>query len=74
MAEDVSTWRVTQQAQEFGIGPDNRATDGYRVYFTTAAGNNGNVFIPRATYNLEAVRVAVGQAAAQMDSVSRLVG
>lgn len=67
-----STWKVTSQQETTETTPGVGFTRGFRVFFTTAAGNAGSVFVPVGQYEAEKVRALIAAAATTMDSVSDL--
>lgn len=67
-------WTVTAQQEQVGIGADGRATNGYRIQFTTGKGVNGSVFIPMDRYNPTNVKAAIAAHAHQLDEVQGLTG
>jgi hypothetical protein len=67
-------WSVTSQQETLDLGADGRAIQGVRIFYLTAKGNHGSVFIPKARYSLDNVKAAVASAAAQMDQIHGLTG
>lgn len=66
-----TTWNVTSQQESTEV-INGTATRGYLVYFTTAMGNSGSVFVPFGQYSPANVRAIVDERAALVDSVSTL--
>jgi hypothetical protein len=64
--------KVIYQQETVDLGPDGRAVQGVKVGFMTAKGIHGSVFIPKARYNVETVRAAVGEQAAKLDAIHDL--
>lgn len=60
---------ITTQTETTDVGPDGKLTGGYRVGFQTTKGVNGTVFVPRASFNVEAVMAAVREQAVILDSL-----
>lgn len=71
----AGVWRVTAQQE---TRERNEATgdfaDGVTVYFTTANGHTGSVFVPKSIYTVARARELVGQAATAMDQIGALTG
>ena len=47
---------------------------GVQVYFTTAAGNQGSVFVPEAKYTAATVSAMIGSKAKLIDTIANLGG
>jgi hypothetical protein len=64
-------WNVTSQQESTEV-VNGTATRGYLVYFTTALGNSGSVFVPFGSYSPPNVKAIVDERAALVDAVSAL--
>lgn len=73
-APDVPAWTITQQTPTSDLGPDGTYVSGIKVTFRTAAGVISHVFVPEASYSVEAVRKAVAARALTADAVAGLTG
>lgn len=73
-ADTTGTWVVTGQKEDFQTDSNGRPTNGVLVYFRTAQGHNGSVFVPLAEYNAGRVQQLIRQKAAVMDQVGNLTG
>lgn len=62
---------ITTQQETTDLDEQGRAVLGYRVYFRTAAGNTGSVFVPQSRYNLINVRAQITPLAQQLDAVAQ---
>jgi hypothetical protein len=70
-----NTWQVTSQATgQVTIGQAGQVVEGVIVYFVTADGNEGSVFVANNQYNPQTVRALVAEQATRMDEVGRLAG
>lgn len=65
-------WAVTSQSQRTKVMDNNNLVDGYDVYFTTAGGHAGSVFVPMARYTTDNVAAAVAAQAELLDAVGNL--
>lgn len=67
-------WFVTrQEPDQVSFAAPGDPQYGVNVFFTTAAGNNGSVFVPNARYHdVKGIHAAIEHAARLADSVSRL--
>ena len=68
----ASMWRVTSQQETTETTPGVGFSRGFRVFFTTDAGNSGSVFVPLAQYTADKVKALIAAAATTMDTVSSL--
>lgn len=68
----ASTWKVTGQQETTETTPGVGFTRGFRVFFTTDAGNSGSVFVPVGQYEAGKVRALIAAAATTMDDISGL--
>jgi len=69
-----SGFRIDSQQETTEVDQRGRAMDGIRVFFTTARGNQGSVFLARSLYTVTNARAAVAAQAAVMDQVHQLTG
>jgi hypothetical protein len=60
---------ITSQVETFDVTDRGTAEAGTRVYFTTAKGNRGSVFVPRDAFTTDNVFAAVKERAQQMDAI-----
>jgi len=67
-----SGWQVTSQIEQSDIGPAGQFVNGKRVYFTTANGHSGSVFVPLGQYSVDNVRNLINTAADILDAVGNL--
>jgi hypothetical protein len=66
-------WVVTGQVSDVPVPTQAGQTIvGVQVYFTTADGNEGSVFIANAHYSVAKVRAAIKRQAALLDEVGQL--
>lgn len=65
-------WKVTQVVD--GTGPDStgRFVVGKTITFQLDTGHTGTVFVPATDANPDAVKLAVQQAAANLDAIANL--
>jgi hypothetical protein len=71
---DITAWHVTGQNEQTQVEAGGNPVRGVQVYYQTAAGHTGSVFVPYAQYTTDNVRSLIGTAAAQMDAVGMLTG
>ncbi len=64
-------YAVTSQQETTDLGPDGRPTLGHRIYFQTARGQTGSVFVPASRYNINNVRAQITPLAQQLDMVAQ---
>lgn len=64
-----SVAKITGQSLGFDITGRGTAEEGWWVYFTTAKGAPGKVFLRKADYTPDAVFAAVRDQAAKLDAV-----
>ena len=67
----ATTWTVDSQAEQVQGGPQG-IVRGVLISFTTGLMNKGTVFVPDATYSVDAARAAIQARAAMLDAVSQL--
>lgn len=67
-----TAWHVTGQQESFQPGPAGQVTQGVKIMFTTAMGNQGSVWLPEAQYNPNNVRAAIAAKAQLLDQVGQL--
>jgi hypothetical protein len=65
-------WSVTSQQETTDFDDRGRAVIGYRIYFTTAGGQQGSVFVPASRYNTVNVQAQIAPIAAHLDQVAGL--
>lgn len=66
-------WTVTNQTEVTKPDPSGNFTAGVQVYFTTALGQSGSVFVPDSVYpNVDQVRAMIAARAAIVDQVRQL--
>lgn len=70
----VSGWKVDSQTQVVEADVRGAAVRGVRVYFTTAGGHAGSVFVTEARYTPDNVRAAITEQAVRMDEIGNLQG
>lgn len=70
----ATQWSVTGQTEQTQINPGGNPVRGVQVFYQTAAGHTGSVFVPYAQYTAENVKNLVGTAAAKMDRIGGLSG
>jgi len=68
------SWTVTSQQETTGADANGRYGEGYRITFTTDAGQSGTIFVPDAQYNQETVRNLINAKVAAMQNVIGLSG
>jgi len=74
VAPSPAAWTVQYQQETVDLGPDGRAVQGVKVGFVTGKGVHGSVFIPKARYNVDTVKAAIGEAVAKLDAIHGLTG
>lgn len=67
-------WRITGQAEEAKLGPDNRMVVGVTVYFETQYGVPGSIWLAYPGYTIDTVREAITSRATDLDSVHTMTG
>lgn len=67
-----TTWTVTSQTHTTSMDATGRFSPGVDIYFQTAAGNQGKVFIADSAYSVPAAQAAIAAKAAALDAVSLL--
>lgn len=60
---------VTSQSEQVALGPQGTAEAGVRVYFTTAKGVKGSVWLSKAQFNEGAVQDAIREQAGLLDRI-----
>ena len=72
--DEQGVWTVTSQKEDFQLDDHNQPVNGVLVYFNTARGHKGSVFVPASEYTPDRVRALIRQKAATMDAVGMLTG
>lgn len=67
-----SGWIVTGQTEQTQIGRAGNFVPGFTVYFTTAAGHSGSVFVENTRYTPQNVTADIHMRADVMDAVGSL--
>lgn len=67
-------WNVTSQQEVLERDAAGNVTRGYRVYFNTASGGTGSVFLPLGMYTPNNVRAAIATQAHLVDQVMGMKG
>lgn len=67
-------WHVTSQQETSRTTPQGQFLRGVNVYFTTAAGVSGSVFVSDSEYNAQSVRALIAARVAQLEAVQGLTG
>lgn len=67
-------WRVTSQTEATDRDVTGNFVDGVRIYFLTAGGATGSIFLSTVGYTAANVRAAISAKAAIMDHISTLTG
>lgn len=67
-------WHVTGQVQRQVMGPSGQFVPSIEVHFQTADGTAGSVTIPKAAYNVDAVKERIESYVAHLDAVAGLSG
>jgi len=65
-------WKVTNVTETAGQNPAGRFVAGFEVTYQLKSGLTGTVFLPKESFNEDAVAAAVGQAAQILHNVSQL--
>jgi hypothetical protein len=73
MAENNYTV-IRQSPDQYDFTTPGDPVLGTTVYFTTAAGNPGSVFVPNAHYNAATVKTMVSAKAKVIDAVGAITG
>lgn len=67
-----SGWIITGQTEQTQMGRAGNFVPGFVVYFTTANGHSGSIFVENSRYTPENVKADVNLRADMMDSVGSL--
>lgn len=72
----VPAWIVTsQQPDQYDFTAPGNPVLGTVIFFSTAAGNNGSLFVPQSVYgNLKHVKSLIAAKVRQVDEVGALAG
>ena len=73
-ADAQPTWRVTGQIERDQVTPGSAPVKGMQIYYQTALGQQGSIFVPYTQYNTTYVAQQLAAAAAQADSIKQLTG
>lgn len=75
-AGNPNSWTVSSQRETMEQDPtSNVVTAGWRIYFTTGAGQTGSVFVPNAIYqNVDMVKQMIADQVKTVTAVSNLSG
>lgn len=73
MYDQINGWAVTSQAPDQVIVSDSgQVVTGTQVYFATAEGNSGSVFVPDQHYTEKKVHASLQVRASLIDKIGRL--
>lgn len=70
----VPYWTVTGQTERDQIVPGSAPVRGMQIFYQTALGQQGSIFVPYTEYNTANVTAKIAAAAAQADSIKQLTG
>lgn len=65
-------WAVDSQTPRTRANATGTVEDGYDIAFSTAAGHNGVVWVPKSRYNPASVQAILQAEADQVDSIGQL--
>lgn len=72
--QNMPAWRVISQSETNRTDAAGHFVSGVLVYYTTANGVSGSVFIPDSQYNPDTVKARINERVAQHNVVGGLQG
>jgi len=73
-ADAQPKWTVTGQTERDQVVPGSAPVKGMQIFYQTALGQQGSIFVPYSQYTTAYVTQQLARAAAQADAVKQLTG